>query len=190
VHLGPDNLRCFRCQPVDGGAQRDRSRAGSCRIEERRRHSRPARPELSADDASLLAWSTLSVLASISFHRTDCPRPAYDRLLAGLVKQVIKTGLPSSLSPAPAVVRTGPLTPRSRREALLEQAIALFARKGYANGASKTSAQRLASRGASVYNHFPAKGDILIEALERGLCRSVRRSRVHPAVGRRRDRGA
>jgi AcrR family transcriptional regulator len=129
---------------------------------------RAARPELSATDASVLAWSTFSVLASISFHHTDYPRPAYDRLLAGLVGQVIETGLPSSLSPARAAVCTRPLTPRSRREALLEQAIALFARQGYANVGIEDIGAAVGITGASVYNHFPAKIDILVAALERG----------------------
>jgi AcrR family transcriptional regulator len=154
-HLGPE----------DHAALRRRLSTLGLRLSGR---FRAARPELSATDASLLAWSTLSVLVSISFHRIDCPRPAYDRLLAGLVKQVIETDLPSSLSPAPATVRTGPLTPRSRREALLEQAIALFAREGYANVGIEDIGAAVGIAGASVYNHFPAKIDILVAALERG----------------------
>jgi AcrR family transcriptional regulator len=155
-HLGPD----------DQATIRSRLRALEHRLGEQ---FRAARPGLSVTDGSLLAWSTLSVLASISFHRVACPRPAYDRLLADLVKQVIETDLPSSPAQAPATeTQGGPLIPRSRREALLEQAVALFARKGYANVGIEDVGAAVGIAGASVYNHFPTKSDILVTALDRG----------------------
>ena len=130
---------------------------------------RSARPELpdAADD--LLAWSVLAVLTSPSFHHLDLPRPAYDDLLAELITTVVTVDLPVDLDfeePEPA---PGPgLTPVSRREQLLAQAVRMFAEQGYMQVGIEDIGNAVGIAGPSVYNHWPTKVDLLITALRRG----------------------
>jgi AcrR family transcriptional regulator len=64
-------------------------------------------------------------------------------------------------------VRPG-LRPFSRREALLEQAIDLFAEHTYTSVSIEDVAASLGIAGPSVYNHFQSKSEILATALGRG----------------------
>jgi AcrR family transcriptional regulator len=135
---------------------------------------RSVRPGLPGPDADLLAWSVLAVLTSPSFHHLDLPRPAYEELLAELVAAVIDTELPAPPEPAaPAtaasgLVPAGVLTPASRREELLIQAMRMFADRGYTQVGIEDIGSAVGIAGASVYNHWPAKLDLLITALRRG----------------------
>jgi hypothetical protein len=93
---------------------------------------RSVRPGVTGSSAELLAWSILAVLTSPSFHHLDLPRPAYEELLAELVATVIDTQLPVAAATAsPGVAPGGVLTPASRREELLIQAMRMFASRGY-----------------------------------------------------------
>jgi AcrR family transcriptional regulator len=139
---------------------------------------RSIRPGISDSAADLLAWSTLAVLTSPSFHHLDLPRPAYEELLAELVAAVIGTELsvpPVSVPPGPAEpvtasagVAAGTLRPASRREELLIQAMRLFADRGYTQVGIEDIGSAVGISGPSVYNHWPAKLDLLITALRRG----------------------
>ena len=66
---------------------------------------RPGTPGATAD---LLAWAVLAVLTSPSFHHLDMPRPAYQDLLASLVRTVLDTGLPLAAAPAGPDAGAGP----------------------------------------------------------------------------------
>jgi AcrR family transcriptional regulator len=130
---------------------------------------RSVRPSITDSSADLLAWSMLSVLASPSFHHLDLPRPAYEELLTELVRTVLGTDLPV----APATAPLGPvadtvLTPASRREELLIQAMPLFAAHGYTQVGIEDIGNAVGITGPSVYNHWPTKLDLLITALRRG----------------------
>jgi AcrR family transcriptional regulator len=130
------------------------------------RSVRPGIPDSSAD---LLAWSVLAVLTSPSFHHLDLPRPAYEELLAELVRTVLDTELPGAAAttpPAPSVGAT--LTPASRREELLTQAMRMFAAHGYPQVGIEDIGNAAGITGPSVYNHWPTKFDLLITALRRG----------------------
>lgn len=125
------------------------------------------RTELRADEADLLAAAALAVLRTPAFQRAELPRGEHCALLARLVKCVITAELPESTGDR---VRRGPigLRPFSRREALLDQAIVLFAERTYASVGIEDVAASLGIAGPSVYNHFTRKSDILATALQRG----------------------
>ena len=134
---------------------------------------RSIRPGISDASADLLAWSILAVLTSPSFHHLDLPRPAYEELLAGMVAAVIDTELPAPPVPAgqataPRGPAVGVLRPASRREELLIQAMRLFAARGYTRVGIEDIGSAVGISGPSVYNHWPAKLDLLITALRRG----------------------
>jgi len=134
---------------------------------------RSVRPGVCGPTADLLAWSILAVLTSPSFHHLDLPRPAYEELLAELVAAVIDTELPAPPEPvapataSPGLGPAGVLTPASRREELLIQAMRMFAERGYTQVGIEDIASAVGIAGPSVYNHWPAKLDLLITALRR-----------------------
>jgi AcrR family transcriptional regulator len=140
---------------------------------------RPGTPGAVAD---LLAWAVLAVLTSPSFHHRDLPRPAYQDLLASLVRTVLDTGLPAAAVPAgpgpgpggAALARPEPgartpaLVPASRREELLTQAVRMFAAHGYTQVSIEDIGNAVGISGPSVYNHWPNKLDLLVTTLRRG----------------------
>jgi AcrR family transcriptional regulator len=146
---------------------------------------RPGTPGATAD---LLAWAVLAVLTSPSFHHLDLPRPAYQDLLADLVRTVLDTDLPAGLdtgllaTAAPAGphpggaapagpdpgARTPALVPASRREELLTQAVRMFAAHGYTQVSIEDIGHAVGISGPSVYNHWPNKLDLLVTTLRRG----------------------
>ena len=128
---------------------------------------RPGTPAAAAD---LLAWAVLAVLTSPSFHHLDMPRPAYQDLLANLVRTVLDTDLPAAVAPAPPDLgtRTTALVPASRREELLTQAVRMFAAHGYTQVSIEDIGNAVGISGPSVYNHWPNKLDLLVTTLRRG----------------------
>jgi AcrR family transcriptional regulator len=132
---------------------------------------RPGTPDAAAD---LLAWALLAVLTSPSFHHLDLPRPAYQDLLADLVRTVLDTDLPVGLPVGAAPARPDPgartpaLVPASRREELLTQAVRMFAAHGYTQVSIEDIGNAVGISGPSVYNHWPNKLDLLVTTLRRG----------------------
>lgn len=129
-----------------------------------------ARPRLSRAAADLHAWATLAILMSTSFHHLDLPRPAYDELMAEMVGAALDTELaefPAAQRP-PASAATPRLLPHSRREALLAEAVRMFAREGYTGVGIEDIGAAVGIAGPSIYNHFPSKLDMLLTALNRG----------------------
>lgn len=134
-------------------------------LAERVRH---ALPEASPLAAEVLTWSTIAVLTSVSFHRLDLPRPAFDEFLGELAGTVLATELPPVSLTKPRPRRGPPLRPNSRREALLAEAVRLFARSGYAAVSIEQIGASLGLTGPAVYGHFPTKVDLLATAVRRG----------------------
>jgi len=126
------------------------------------------RPALREPEREFVAWSALAVLQSPSFYRTELPRTEFCAEIARLAGRVIAARLPAEFTGE----RTGRgrpgLLPHSRREALLAQAIALFAERTYAGVGIEDVAASLGIAGPSVYNHFRSKSEILVTALSRG----------------------
>ncbi|WP_194820172.1 TetR/AcrR family transcriptional regulator [Nocardia sp. XZ_19_385] len=129
---------------------------------------RERRPTLGLAEADLLARSALAVGISASFHSLSLPEPGFTNLLGELITTTIDAPIaladPMSGNPdAAATVLT-----RSRRETILVEASKLFARNGFAGVSMDDIGAAVGIAGPSVYNHFPAKTDILTAAMFRG----------------------
>lgn len=128
-----------------------------------------ARPELNDAATDLLAWTMAAVLMSPSFHHLDLPHADYERLLAELAGIVLDTKMPGDLAEAASAQRGRPrLVPSSRREALLAQAIRMFATRGYTGVGIEDIGAAVGIAGPSIYNHVGSKLELLVTALGRG----------------------
>lgn len=123
------------------------------------------RPELTTEQAELLGVCTSDALTSVSFHRVELPRPAFDDLLADLGARVVLMTLPPDTTRETRPRRTKPST---RADEILDAAIDLFAERGYAEVSIDDIGAAVGIAGPSVYNHFPSKQDLLIQAMDRG----------------------
>jgi AcrR family transcriptional regulator len=125
------------------------------------------RPELAAAQAELLVSCVLSVLLSSGQHRLTLPRPAHDELMADLSRAVlsVRPQWRNERSKGDPVRRVLPT--RSRRESILEAAIALFAARGYETTGIDDIGAVAGIAGPSVYHHFASKIDLLIAAVTR-----------------------
>ncbi|AHH18638.1 putative transcriptional regulator, TetR family [Nocardia nova SH22a] len=135
------------------------------------------RPELDPVRADFLAWSMVGVATSVSFHTADVPA----ELLTRLVRAVAAAPIPA-LSPGELSSDGENSWAPSRREAILAAAIRLFATRGYADVSLEDIGTAVGIAGASVYNHFDSKADILILAMERG--NEILRADMHRALAR------
>lgn len=123
--------------------------------------------DLADPDARVLAVAVLGVMFSPSFHHVTLPRPAFERLLARIAARVL--GVDTRSSPAPnAYPRGGGLNRVARREQILDVALRLFADRTFASVGLDEIAASAGLAVSSVYNHFPAKTDLLSAALLRG----------------------
>ena len=127
-----------------------------------------ARPDLDADARDLFAWVILGVIVSPSFYQSDLSGREQARLLAQLAGRVLTAPAPADFAIRRRRRKAAGLLPHSRREALLQQAIRLFAERRYASVGIEDVAASLGIAGPSVYNHFASKADLLATALSRG----------------------
>ncbi|MEV6195460.1 helix-turn-helix domain-containing protein [Streptomyces sp. NPDC051920] len=127
------------------------------------------RPELDETAGLLIAWCTLALLTSPSYHDVALPRPRYEELLRAQASALYRTALlpgPERLTGPPR--RTGPgIAPVSRREALLAAAIPLFKQRGFQQVSMEEIGAAAGITGPSIYNHFAGKAEILDAALHR-----------------------
>ena len=132
---------------------------------------RTNRPDLTADDADVLARGAFAVLASPSYHAVVLPRPAGEDLLTRMAGAALASpALPRPAGTAPAVEfdDSAPAERASRREAVLAAAIELFGRQGYADVRMEDVGAASGITGPSVYQHFAGKADLLMAILNRG----------------------
>ncbi|WP_319445512.1 MULTISPECIES: TetR/AcrR family transcriptional regulator [unclassified Mycobacterium] len=126
------------------------------------------RPELSSAQAQLLAWSGLAVATSVSFHGLALPEPAFTTLLGELIATAIDAPIPPLESVSARNAEPPTLRTQSRREKILTEATKLFAANGFSGVSTEDIGASVGIAGPSVYNHFPAKSDILVAAMLRG----------------------
>lgn len=126
------------------------------------------RPDVSADASDLAAWTILGIVVSPSFHQSDLAAREQARLLATLTSRVLTAPAHADFVIGGRPARPAGLLPHSRREALLQQAIRLFAERRYASVGIEDVAASLGMAGPSVYNHFANKVELLATALTRG----------------------
>lgn len=127
-----------------------------------------ARPDLEPAAAGALAGAMASVLGSPSYHHVELARPAFDDLLAELAQEVLETPLHLDFPPAVPPPPPGPLRFASRREALLAEAIRMFAAHGYAAVGNEDIAAAVGVAGPTIYNHFGSKVEMLNASVRRG----------------------
>jgi AcrR family transcriptional regulator len=126
------------------------------------------RPTLSAADAELLGWATLSVYGSVSVHHVNPPRRRFEELLTRLASAVTSwesTSLPPGPEPVPGTLpgrQPQPGVAGSRREELLTAALSLFRERGYAAVSMEDIGARAGMAGPSIYRYFPGKAAILV----------------------------
>lgn len=138
------------------------------------------RPELDATQTDFLAWSMMGVATSVSFHSVEVSGD----LLTELVRAVAATTVPA-LHPGARCADDGRDSwAPSRREAILAAATRLFAARGYADVSLEDIGTAVGIAGASVYNHFETKAEILVLAMERG--NEILRADLHRALARAR----
>jgi AcrR family transcriptional regulator len=127
-----------------------------------------ARPSLSAGDAELLGWATLSVYGSVSVHHVNPPRRRFEDLLVRLAAAVTSwesSSLPPAPEPVPGTLpgrQPQPGVAGSRREELLTAALSLFRERGYAAVSMEDIGSRAGMAGPSIYRYFPGKAAILV----------------------------
>lgn len=125
------------------------------------------RPDLGPAESDLLTWGALAAANSVSFHSLSLPEPGFTTLLGKVIAEVVDAPivLPEQ---TPGPIDAKPLTPDSRREVILAEATKLFARNGFTGVSMEDIGAGVGIAGPSVYNHFPAKSDILSAAIFRG----------------------
>ena len=112
--------------------------------------------------------SGLAVATSVSLHSLELPEPQFTTLLAELISTVIDAPIEPLIPRGADFANTRKLRTQSRREMILAEATKLFAANGFAGVSTDDIGASVGISGPSVYNHFPAKSDILVAAMLRG----------------------
>ncbi|TQM28835.1 TetR/AcrR family transcriptional regulator [Nocardia bhagyanarayanae] len=125
------------------------------------------RPDAPEADLRMLAASVLSVVASISAHRSALSGARLLPLLRDMCWSVLRAELP----PAPTQPDQGPvargLPVTSKREQLLAEAIRIFGRQGYHEASIEEIGAAVGINASSVYRYFSSKSDLLAAAFHR-----------------------
>lgn len=129
------------------------------------------RPELPQADTAILAAAVLSVIGSISAHRTRLPAGALADLLAELCWSVVTVELPPApWGPAPRRLERG-LPSTSKRERLLAEAIRMFGQRGFYEVSIEEIGTAAGLNGSSAYRYYPSKAALLAVAFHRASAR-------------------
>ncbi|WP_165922477.1 TetR/AcrR family transcriptional regulator [Pseudonocardia endophytica] len=121
-------------------------------------HVRRARPDLDEGRSGLLTTAAFAVLATPSVRPVPLGHERYRRALAGIARAVCAAEIPTGTAvpgPAPAA------RPDDR---LLDAAVGLFQRYGYAAVRIDDIGAAAGIAGPSVYHHFGSKMDMLVRA--------------------------
>jgi AcrR family transcriptional regulator len=136
------------------------------------------RPDLDGTDTAVLARAVLALFGSHSFHVVPVSRAHAHQLLRQMMSTVVTIRSLPHAGAAPArAVATSPTGGQSldlaalrssRRERLLNSAITLFGRHGYAAIRMEDIGAAAGITGPAIYTHFGSKADLLVAALRRG----------------------
>lgn len=137
-------------------------------------HVRTLRPTDPPADVDLVSSAALSVVASITAHRTSLPTARLARLIADAATRVLGVSLPpgspersATASPRPATAgsTTGSMVRRvPRRTALLDSAVHQFYAVGFAEVTIEAIAAETGLTPSGFYRHFRSKAELLLEA--------------------------
>ncbi|OBK86695.1 TetR family transcriptional regulator [Mycolicibacter sinensis] len=125
------------------------------------------RPGLSEADTAMLAAAVLSVIGSISAHRTRLAASALSSLLAELCWSVLTAELPPAPAPAARRQTERGLPSTSKRERLLAEAIRVFGQRGFYEASIDEIGSAAGLNGSSAYRYYPSKAALLAAAFQR-----------------------
>lgn len=129
------------------------------------------RPGLPAADTTMLVVAALSVIGSISAHRTRLAATTLHSLLGELCWSVLTAELPPApLDPAPRRGERG-LPSTSKRERLLTEAIRVFGQRGFYEASIEEIGSAAGLNGSSAYRYYPSKAALLAAAFQRAADR-------------------
>ncbi|GAA5129737.1 TetR/AcrR family transcriptional regulator [Haloechinothrix salitolerans] len=128
---------------------------------------RHARPDCDRGQLSVLATAVLAIMSSASLSRSPLPREEYQYVLAAAAAAAARAELPPPSDDEPVRRLPDQADPPSRREQLLESAIALFHEHGYAGVSLDDIGDAVGMAGPSIYHHFATKSDLLVAAFTR-----------------------
>ncbi|MDV8024848.1 TetR/AcrR family transcriptional regulator [Rhodococcus sp. IEGM 1330] len=126
---------------------------------------RQVRPDLSEADAALLATASISVVASITAHRSALSSKQIEESMLAAARSVLRTELPQQGSESPH--GDSVLEHVSKREELLHHSIRLFYLHGYHEVCLDDIGAAASITASSVYRYFPSKAELLEAALHR-----------------------
>lgn len=153
------------------GADREKMRAGLRTLGSRIAQPLAAvRPELDQQDLNLITPAVLSVIGSITVHRSTLPAKQIEALVLAACWSVIDVDLPRSESASnpPDGARSAPgLVRKSKREVLLHESVRLFYERGYHDVSIEDIGAAAGITASSVYRHFSGKADLLAAAFHR-----------------------
>ncbi|RFU83989.1 TetR/AcrR family transcriptional regulator [Streptomyces triticagri] len=120
--------------------------------------------EVPLPELQLRVAAALGAIGSITMHRTSVAKGRLEGLLSDCALRVTAT------DPEPAGARGRPVelpplpVPRSRRAEILNAAVPLFARDGFATVTNGQIAEAVGLTPSALYRHYPGKVDILAAA--------------------------
>lgn len=125
------------------------------------------RPDASPADIAMLAAGVLSVIGSISAHRTSLAGARLLPLLRDMSWAIVRTDLPPAPRDTDSTPRQRGLPVTSKREQLLTEAIKIFGRRGYHEASIEEIGAAVGINASSVYRYFSSKSDLLAAAFHR-----------------------
>lgn len=136
-----------------------------------RRLQRPLvqlRPELTSRQRWILSAATLSVIGSITDHRSRLGIAEIRATLSDITDAVLQADLPASRTSTPEPVRPATLTiAAGSYELLLHESMRLFNERGYRETGMEDLAAAVGIPVASIYQYFPSKAAILAVSYRR-----------------------
>ena len=135
-------------------------------IDEFARRLRRRRPRLAPKNARLLVTAATSALAGPSLPRS-APRSLIETELAGAAMTILLMPMPVGKQDGRPPRAASTAQTDSRRGELLDAAIELFFRRGYAAVSIDDIGASIGITGPSIYHHFPTKAEILVAAFDR-----------------------
>lgn len=125
---------------------------------------RTVRPDDPPADVDLLSSGALSVVASITAHRTSLPITRLTRMVADTATRVVHTDVPPQRSTGDPLPTASAARRVPRRTAVLESAVHQFHAEGFAEVTIEAIAAEAGLTTSGFYRHFRSKAEVLLEA--------------------------
>ncbi|AEF41099.1 TetR/AcrR family transcriptional regulator [Hoyosella subflava] len=149
--------------PADRRAVRDRIKTVNRNVSIQVKRLRPG---LSDREYTLLSGAALSVIGSITAHRTPLSEKRIQRVILEAAQSALWVDAHIVPQP-PSPPRQAGLTPQSKREQLLKAAIQLFFERGYHDVSIEEIGAAADLNASGVYRYFESKSDLLAAAFAR-----------------------